>query len=84
MTPGRKPCLSHHCTLRYDAAVPRPYLFYPRKFPKLSSSSQPGEIEHTHATSQLPEGGYNPVPSVTERTTDLLAHRKIRDASGQG
>jgi hypothetical protein len=55
-----------------------PYLFYPRKFPKTPAgglSSQQRELSQTHVTSQLGEGRYDVVPSVTERTTDLLAHK---------
>jgi hypothetical protein len=61
-----------------------PYLFYPRKFPKPSSLSQHGELEHTHTSSQLPEGRSQPVPSITDRTTDLLVPKTIRDSSDQG
>lgn len=49
-----------------------PYLFYPRKFPQTPSSQL---REKTHVTAQLNEGHYEEVPSVTERTTDLLAHK---------
>ncbi|MGH9929839.1 MAG: zinc-ribbon domain-containing protein [Pyrinomonadaceae bacterium] len=61
-----------------------PYLFYPRKLPKTSAdrpSSQLREIPQTHVTSQLPEGLYQGVPSVTERTTDLLAPKTKTDTS---
>ena len=61
-----------------------PYLFYPRKPTKTSadhSSPQLREMPRTHVTSQLPEALFHGLPSVTERTTDLLVSETITDGS---
>jgi zinc-ribbon domain len=57
-----------------------PYLFYPRKFPSPDRASQ---LPATQVASQLPEGRYEEVPSVTERTTDLLAAKPLSDMDHQ-